>query len=129
MKLYKQKVRMHFDAAHKLTDYIGKCSNLHGHRWDVVVEFCGTSLNEGGILIDFSWVKDNIGELLPDHDYLNDVYGEKNPTAEFIAAKLFDIIKKGMEGYKEVMSGGLWLGSVEVFESPECSIRVEEIPA
>ena len=26
-----------FDSAHFLTDYYGKCENLHGHRWRVVV--------------------------------------------------------------------------------------------
>ena len=24
-----------FDSAHFLTDYYGKCENLHGHRWRV----------------------------------------------------------------------------------------------
>ena len=27
-----------FDSAHFLKGYAGKCSNLHGHRWRVVVE-------------------------------------------------------------------------------------------
>ncbi len=29
--------RFHFDAAHQLPNYSGKCANLHGHRWEVEV--------------------------------------------------------------------------------------------
>ena len=34
--MYKLKTESSFDAAHFLTDYHGKCENLHGHRWRVV---------------------------------------------------------------------------------------------
>ena len=34
--MYGLKTESSFDAAHFLTDYHGKCENLHGHRWRVV---------------------------------------------------------------------------------------------
>ena len=40
------KTEQSFDAAHFLKDYQGKCKNLHGHRWRVVVEIQGTQLSE-----------------------------------------------------------------------------------
>ena len=35
--MYGLQAEAHFDGAHFLTDYYGKCENLHGHRWRVVV--------------------------------------------------------------------------------------------
>ena len=35
-----------FDAAHFLKGYEGKCSNIHGHRWRVVVEIQGDALKK-----------------------------------------------------------------------------------
>jgi len=31
--MYGLKTEASFDSAHFLTDYYGKCENLHGHRW------------------------------------------------------------------------------------------------
>lgn len=33
-----------FDAAHFLKGYDGKCKNIHGHRWRIVVRISGDSL-------------------------------------------------------------------------------------
>lgn len=38
-----------FDAAHFLKGYEGKCSNIHGHRWRVVVEIQGDVLKKTAI--------------------------------------------------------------------------------
>ena len=35
--MYGLKTEASFDSAHFLTDYYGKCENLHGHRWRAVV--------------------------------------------------------------------------------------------
>ena len=36
--MYYLTVENSFDSAHFLHGYDGKCSNLHGHRWRVVVD-------------------------------------------------------------------------------------------
>ena len=36
--MYYLKTEQSFDAAHFLKGYAGKCHNLHGHRWRVIVE-------------------------------------------------------------------------------------------
>ena len=50
-----------FDSAHFLKGYIGKCSNLHGHRWRVVVELAAEELSEEeqtrGMVLDFGDLK------------------------------------------------------------------------
>ena len=35
------KTEASFDAAHFLTNYNGKCRNIHGHRWKVIAKIFG----------------------------------------------------------------------------------------
>lgn len=54
-----------FDSAHRLTFHIGKCRNLHGHTWKVVIRIeAGT-----GDFFDFGIIKSVIHEEL-DHALL-----------------------------------------------------------
>ena len=46
--MYKLKTESSFDAAHFLTDYHGKCENLHGHRWRVVAYIAQAELCKEG---------------------------------------------------------------------------------
>ncbi|WP_407635714.1 6-pyruvoyl trahydropterin synthase family protein [Olsenella uli] len=40
-RVYGLKTEASFDGAHFLTDYHGKCENLHGHRWRASWHTCG----------------------------------------------------------------------------------------
>lgn len=86
----------HFDAAHFLREYNGKCANLHGHRWKVEVSIRGAELDKIGILVDFSDVKSFLKEAMNkfDHRLINDVnpFNNINPTAENIAKFIFDFM-------------------------------------
>ncbi|MBE5889561.1 MAG: 6-carboxytetrahydropterin synthase [Lachnospiraceae bacterium] len=50
-----------FDAAHFLMGYEGKCSNIHGHRWRVILKIKSEHLQEEnqerGMVVDFGEVK------------------------------------------------------------------------
>ena len=50
-----------FDGAHFLAGYEGKCSNLHGHRWRVILKIKADDLQsqgqQRGMVVDFSDVK------------------------------------------------------------------------
>lgn len=50
-----------FDGAHFLSGYEGKCSNLHGHRWRVILKIKADEVQESGqqrgMVVDFSDVK------------------------------------------------------------------------
>ena len=50
--MYGLKTESSFDAAHFLTDYHGKCENLHGHRWRVVAVIATDELQETGTCKD-----------------------------------------------------------------------------
>ena len=59
--MYTLKTEHSFDSAHFLYRYEGKCSNIHGHRWRVIVEIKGEELDiegqERGMLVDFESFK------------------------------------------------------------------------
>jgi 6-pyruvoyltetrahydropterin/6-carboxytetrahydropterin synthase len=117
--LYYLKVTSHFDAAHFLRNYQGKCANIHGHTWQVKIVVKGTSLNNQGILIDFSILKSLLNETVTkfDHQLVNDLpeFSDKlNPTAENIAAFIYeDLVGK--------LPQNIGLDSVEVWESHKSS--------
>ena len=62
-----------FDSAHFLKGYIGKCSNLHGHRWRVVVELAAERLSEEeqtrGMVLDFGDLKTLLKDLCDNLDH------------------------------------------------------------
>ena len=59
-----------FDAAHFLTNYEGKCRNIHGHRWRVVLSISGEPIN--GMVVDFGVVKKDLKDLCDyfDHTFI-----------------------------------------------------------
>ncbi len=73
--MYIISVKQHFDAAHYLRGYQGKCEALHGHRFRVVVKVGATGVDEIGIAYDFATLKRHLGDILSrfDHSCLNDV--------------------------------------------------------
>jgi len=105
-KVYELTVRTKFSAAHKLWRYKGRCSNLHGHTWNVEVSVIGSELDNAGILIDFVELKNIINDIVKnfDHNYLNEIppfsrrQGKAflNPTAENIAKVIFQGVKDNL---------------------------------
>ena len=108
---------VHFDAAHNLVNYTGKCSNLHGHRWVVKAEFgpfTEDELDKSGIALDFKDIKKDLNDIIDvyDHQYLNNFFDL--PSAEKIALQLFRTMKSL---HKD-------LYAIDLFESPESKCRV-----
>ena len=117
--MYQISVEGHFDAAHYLRDYGGKCENLHGHRFKVVVSLEAKKLDKIGLAYDFTELKRHLGEVLArfDHTSVNDVppFDKINPSSENIAAEIYKQLKDRFPA--EVV-----LSSVEVWESPESRV-------
>lgn len=42
------KSEIEFDAAHYLSAYEGKCHNIHGHRYRLIVKISSESLHQEG---------------------------------------------------------------------------------
>ena len=62
-----------FDSAHFLAGYDGKCSNLHGHRWRIVMEAKAEKLHEEGqlrgMVTDFGDIRRDLKELADFYDH------------------------------------------------------------
>lgn len=134
-----------FDMSHYLSGYDGKCGNIHGHRYRLVVKVKGTELKETGsnraMVEDFSFIKQILKDVhdLFDHklvieddeigrDLLKRLEGtpqsfeylvvKYRPTAEEMSRDIFNKIK----------SKGINIYEVELFETPtnSCIYREEE---
>jgi 6-pyruvoyltetrahydropterin/6-carboxytetrahydropterin synthase len=112
-------VEQHFDAAHFLRGYQGKCEAVHGHRFRVVVRVKAAALNDIGIAYDFVELKQHLGGIISrfDHTCLNDLppFDKINPSSENIAVTIYKELKPKLAGVSLV--------AVEVWESPESGVR------
>lgn len=114
--MYEVAVEQHFDAAHFLRNYHGKCEALHGHRYRVIARVKAPKLDESGMVYDFTELKQLLAESSRrlDHILLNEIkpFDNINPSAENIARTVFDELKPKL-------AAGVNLLAVEVWESPE----------
>ena len=123
---YKLTVKGHFDAAHYLRGYEGKCQRLHGHTFNYIVEIEGKVLNKLGILIDFVDIKAAMKMLEEDwldHKDLNNVgpFMSKNPTAENLAEFIYKSLRSAFICLADVR-----ISSVTVWESPDAGATFYE---
>ena len=86
----------HFEAAHALAGYDGKCRNIHGHSYELRVTVKGMPLNEpgnpkNGMVIDFHDLKQIVNQEIVeklDHSF---IIGNNMPKAFVeITKKNFD---------------------------------------
>ena len=77
-------------ASHFLTDYHGKCENMHGHNYKLIVTISG-QIQKDGMVMDYKEIKkiteQEIIEKL-DHHHLNDII--PSPTSENIAVWIWN---------------------------------------
>ncbi len=115
--MYRVSIERHFDAAHYLREYQGKCENLHGHRYKVVANLKVEKLDDIGLAFDFTVLKKGIDEILErfDHTCLNDIepFNEINPSSENIASTICSELTPKLKGYDASIE------SIEVWESPD----------
>jgi 6-pyruvoyltetrahydropterin/6-carboxytetrahydropterin synthase len=126
--------KAHFDAAHFLALYAGKCRNIHGHRWEISVTVAGNIEKNGekrGMVVDFGDLKRDLRSfteifdhtLIFEHNTLSETLYNAlreegfalsevpfRPTAENFAKYFYD---KLYNMYN--------IRSVTVFETPENS--------
>ena len=91
----------HFEAAHALNGYDGKCRNIHGHSYELRVTVKGMPLNEpdnpkNGMVIDFHDLKNIVNQEVVeklDHSF---VIGDNMPK-DFV-----EITKKNFDKVVEL---------------------------
>jgi 6-pyruvoyltetrahydropterin/6-carboxytetrahydropterin synthase len=115
--MYTIAIEQHFDAAHFLRGYQGKCEAMHGHRYKVVARVVAPKLDDIGLAYDFSRLKQYLGEILSrfDHICLNDVppFDEINPSSENIAATVYKELRP------KLADEPVTIDSIEVWETPQ----------
>ena len=131
--MYGLKTEAAFDSAHFLTDYYGKCENLHGHRWRVEVKLAQPELQTEGtmrdMVLDFGVfkkaVRDAAEEL--DHTFLIEEGSLKPETLAALESEGFSLtilpFRTTAENlahwfYEKLTEQGLPVAEVEVDETP-----------
>lgn len=102
-----------FQAAHVLPGHPGKCKNLHGHSYRLIVSVDRPIDPGTGMAIDFgdlkAIVKREVVDVL-DHRYVNDLID--NPTAEVMAEWTWRKLAPALPG----------LAEVELWETRRCAV-------
>lgn len=141
--MFTLKSEIEFDMAHYLSGYEGKCSNIHGHRYRLIVKVSKDKLQESGqfrgMVDDFSNIKAALKQI---HDMFDhklviedneegkqiekqlsklsnnfDIYFVPyRPTAEEMSRHIFNTLKN-----KEIS-----ITEVELFETPTNSCIYRE---
>jgi 6-pyruvoyltetrahydropterin/6-carboxytetrahydropterin synthase len=115
--MYEIAVEKHFDAAHYLRGYQGKCEAMHGHRYRVVVKVKALELNDIGLAYDFTDLKRHLKDILEryDHTCLNDMppFDKINPSAENLATTIYNELKE------KLSADPVTITAVEAWEAPE----------
>jgi len=118
--MYQVSIEQHFDAAHFLRGYRGKCEALHGHCFRVVVRVKAAEVDDIGLAYDFVELKRQLGDILSrfDHTCLNNIspFDEINPSSENIAATIYNELQSRLAG------APVSLACVEVWESPQSGV-------
>ena len=118
--MYQLFVEEHFDAAHYLPNYHGKCENLHGHSFKVVARLEAAEVDEYGMAYDFARLKQHLREIIArfDHTCLNDVspLDKIGPSSENIAVTIYDALQPCFSG------SPVKLVNIEVWESPTTGV-------
>jgi len=115
--MYTISVQAHYDSAHLLRDYEGKCARMHGHRYVVEVALQTPEVGDKGMAYDFGDFKGQLRDLAKrfDHQNLNEIppFDEIESTAENQARFFFDEMKSRLP---PELAGGLVYARVS--ESP-----------
>jgi 6-pyruvoyltetrahydropterin/6-carboxytetrahydropterin synthase len=114
--MYIINVRAHYDSAHFLRNYHGKCERLHGHRYEVEAALAFDQLGDGGMAYDFTDAKRVLRQITEelDHQNLNELeaFHDRETSAENQARHIFDEMKRRLGAAGEHML------YVRVWETP-----------
>lgn len=136
--MYGLKTEAAFDSAHFLADYYGKCENLHGHRWRVVVYVQQEQLHAEGtmrdMVLDFGVFKKAVRALAEefDHTFLVEEGTLKASTIAALESEGFSLTilpfrttAENLARYfcERLTAEGLPVSQVDMYETPNnCAI-------
>ncbi|MDR0942971.1 MAG: 6-carboxytetrahydropterin synthase QueD [Ruminococcus sp.] len=141
--MYSINVSTHFDAAHFLSGHPGRCRNIHGHRWEVVVSL-SSALKVGGdsdgMVIDFSEAKKGLESVVErfDHTLIFETGSLSAPLYDALIADNYELSEVAFRPTAEHLAGFFYKAlsqvygdtahviAVTVYETPESSATYTE---
>lgn len=134
--MYILKTEQSFDSAHFLGGYEGKCRNIHGHRWRVVIEVKTEQLETDcqlrGMHVDFATLKANLAEETEklDHAFIIEKGTLKDATMTALREEAFHLIEIDFRPtaenfakyfYEKMTAYGYQVKCATVYETPNNS--------
>lgn len=131
--MYTLKTEASFDAAHFLAGYSGKCSNIHGHRWRVVLTIRQKELSKDrqhrGMCVDFKELKNELKKAVDelDHTFIFEAGSLKPDTVKALEGEAFKLnivdFRPTAENFSKYFydmfkSKGYDVEMVDVYETP-----------
>ena len=80
MKIAKE---FHWEMGHRLPEHFGKCKNIHGHSYRMIVELEG-EVNEGGMIMDYYDLKKTVNPIIDQLDHAFMVYEKDKEIVRFL---------------------------------------------
>ena len=131
--MYTLQTNASFDSAHFLKGYEGKCSNIHGHRWNVEVTVAAEELVEEGqirgMVVDFRTLKDDLKRLADDLDHclIIEEGSLKEKTKEALLEEEFRIVEMPFRPTAENLAEYFY-DELEDMEYQVVLVKVDETP-
>ena len=134
--MYQLTTEHSFDSAHFLAGYDGKCGNLHGHRWRVLLTVQSETLREDqqqkGMCVDFAELKKDLRTELDalDHALIIEQGSLRESTMKALQEEKFQVVEMPFRPtaenfaryfYELFTLKGYPVAKVEVYETPNNS--------
>lgn len=134
--MYQLTTEHSFDSAHFLAGYDGKCGNLHGHRWRVLLTVQSETLREDqqqkGMCVDFAELKKDLRTELDalDHVLIIEQSSLRESTMKALQEEKFQVVEMPFRPtaenfaryfYELFTLKGYPVAKVEVYETPNNS--------
>ncbi len=134
--MYQLTTEHSFDSAHFLAGYDGKCGNLHGHRWRVLLTVQSETLREvrqqKGMCVDFAELKKDLRTELDalDHVLIIEQGSLRESTMKALQEEKFQVVEMPFRPtaenfaryfYELFTLKGYPVAKVEVYETPNNS--------
>ena len=131
--MYQLTIEQSFDAAHFLAGYQGKCKNIHGHRWRVLLQVEAEKLKEDaqerGMCMDFSVLKEALKKVIEeyDHNFLIEKNSLKETTVSALLEEGFSLLELPFRPtaenfarhfFEKFTEAGYPVSMVQVYETP-----------
>lgn len=134
--MYQLTTEHSFDSTHFLAGYDGKCGNLHGHRWRVLLTVQSETLREDrqqkGMCVDFAELKKDLRTELDalDHVLIIEQGSLRESTMKALQEEKFQVVEMPFRPtaenfaryfYELFTLKGYPVAKVEVYETPNNS--------